>query len=142
MAQAFEFGAEAAQVAVEEQTGDVETLDGEGRLDDVVQSESYEVELDRGHTVTITTEATSGDLDTVLFLFDPNGNEVATNDDINTDAGNYNSQIVYTTTMGGTYTIEVTRYLGRNRISVTLRRTSRHSGRRTVDFPGAHRRTG
>lgn len=103
-----EFGAEAAQVAVEQQEGDVETLEGEGRLDDVIQSESYEVELDRGHTVTITTEAVSGDLDTVLFLYDPNGNEVATNDDI--VRGNLNSQIVYTTTMGGTYTIEVTRY--------------------------------
>ncbi len=112
-----EFGLDAA-APVTFIGGDEETLEGEGTLDDIIQSESYEIDLDRGHTVTITTEATSGNLDTVLFLFDPDGNEVATNDDI--VRGNLNSQIVYTTTTGGTYTIEVTRYDDTSRGDYTI----------------------
>jgi subtilisin-like proprotein convertase family protein len=85
-----------------------DTLQGEGSLDDVVNSEFYELDLDRGDTVTITTEATSGDLDTIIILRDPNGDTVAENDDIAN--GNLNSQVIYTASEGGTYEIEVTRY--------------------------------
>jgi hypothetical protein len=113
-----QFGADAAQPASQTSSDANDSLEGEGRLDDTVQSETYEIDLDRGHTVTITTDATSGNLDTVLFLFDQNGNEVATNDDI--ERGNLNSQIVYTAVSGGTYTIEVTRYDDTSRGDYTI----------------------
>jgi hypothetical protein len=104
---------------------DAETLEGEGTLDDVIQSESYELELQTGEVVTITTEAISGDLDTVLILYNPGGEEAASNDD--RGDGTYNSQIVYTVTQGGVYTIEVTRY----------DETSQGDYRITVEFAGA-----
>jgi hypothetical protein len=88
--------------------GGSESLEGEGRLDDVVNSEFYEVDLDNGDTITIRTEATSGDLDTILILRDPNGDIVAENDD--RGDGTLNSEIIYTTSEGGTYEIEVTRF--------------------------------
>lgn len=101
-----EFGDAAAPETVS--SSESETLEGEGRLDDVVQSESYELELAASQTVTITTLATSGDLDTMLVLFAPDGDEVASNDD--RGDGTLNSQIVYEVTEGGIYVIEVTRY--------------------------------
>jgi hypothetical protein len=88
--------------------GGSESLEGEGRLDDVVNSEFYEVDLDRGDTITVRTEATSGDLDTILILRDPNGDIVAENDD--RGDGTLNSEIIYITSEGGTYEIEVTRF--------------------------------
>jgi hypothetical protein len=118
------------------QTGgvEVETLEAEGSLDDTYQSESYEIDLDRGERITITTQATSGNLDTVLFLYDPNGDQVATNDDI--ERGNLNSQIVYTALVGGTFTIEVTRYdetsRGDYRITVDIERVTTTSTGQTT----------
>ena len=48
--------------------------------------------------------------DTILKLFDANGNHIATNDDIDTANGIYNSQLTYTPTAGGAYYISADSY--------------------------------
>lgn len=56
-----------------------------------------------GQTIGITLE--SIEFDTFLFLIDANGNEIARNDDIDTNAGNYHSFISITLPEDGTYEI-------------------------------------
>ena len=63
-----------------------------------------------GDIVTIRADATSGNLDTLLFLLDSNGTVVAANDD-STRAQTTNSEILNQTLVSdGLYTIVVTRY--------------------------------
>jgi hypothetical protein len=78
----------------------------EGELDTRTAIESYEVELEAGQIVQFTTEADDS-LDTILALFDPNGDEVARNDDY---GDGFNSQILYAVSESGTYTVEVSRF--------------------------------
>gem|GEM_PF-370555 len=108
-------------------SADAETFEEEGRLDDVVESQSYELELDAGDEVTITTEAADdGNLDTVLFLYDPDEELVAENDD--RGDGSLNSEIVYTAEDSGMYIIEVGRYDENSKGSYTLRVEIRAAG--------------
>lgn len=67
-------------------------------------------EAQEGDTVSISTFAVSPELDTVLTLKDPNGREVATDDDGGGRLGN--SLIVYTIRETGEYTIIVGSYQG------------------------------
>lgn len=68
---------------------------------------SYEVTLQAGQVVTLTTD-TDTNLDTVLTLIGPDGEPVAQNDD---DAsGDLTSEIVYGAARAGTYTAVVTGY--------------------------------
>ncbi len=74
----------------------------------------YTIALETGQTVTITMEQTSGDLDAYLYLYDPDGVEVAANDDAEYMVGktSLNAQIAnFTAPTTGTYTIEATRYV-------------------------------
>jgi hypothetical protein len=62
-----------------------------------------------GQVVSLEMNAVSGSLDTLLLLLDPNGNQVAFNDDRergNTDAAIQNFSLV----LNGTYTVVATRY--------------------------------
>ncbi len=61
-----------------------------------------------GQTLVITLEAASGDLDTLLYLLNPQGNILAQNDDV--ERGNSNSRIVYANVPAGDYIIIATRY--------------------------------
>jgi hypothetical protein len=80
------------------------------RIDDSTPTVSYTVDLVQGENLTIQTQSVTGNLDTTLSLVDPSGNVVVENDDVNTDAGNYNSTIVYTADQAGTYSLSVGRY--------------------------------
>lgn len=80
-----------------------------GYIDGAVPSKSYTFEMQAGQSALITAEATSGDLDTYLTLYDPSGVSVAENDD--RSAGEIlDSALGYTAAVGGTYTITVSRY--------------------------------
>jgi len=62
-----------------------------------------------GDIVSVDMAATSGNLDTLLMLLDPNGNQIATNDD--RDLGITNSLILNAAlVLDGTYTVIATRY--------------------------------
>ncbi len=62
----------------------------------------------RDEGVTITMETTSGNLDPVLSLFAPNGQQIATNDD--RAVGDRNAQITLSLPSNGVYVIEATRF--------------------------------
>lgn len=61
-----------------------------------------------GLTLVINLEATSGDLDTLLYLLTPDGDILAENDDV--ERGNSNSRIVYPNISAGDYIIIATRF--------------------------------
>jgi tetratricopeptide (TPR) repeat protein len=77
--------------------------EGDSTLDDGSLYDTHTVEGKAGQTIAITLE--SSDFDTFLVLLDDEGREVARNDDINTEAGNYHSFIVVTLPSDGVYTI-------------------------------------
>jgi hypothetical protein len=85
---------------------DADTIVFEGELNDRNPSETYTVQLEAGQLVTLTTNA-QGQLDTLLTLFDPRGDQVAENDDY---GDGFNSQIVYAAAETGAYTVEVSRF--------------------------------
>lgn len=80
-----------------------------GFVSDAQPEARYTIQLAASQTVTISAEAISGGLDTVLALFNAAGEEVAFNDDF---GGTLNSQIGYTAREAGTYTIVVANYPG------------------------------
>ena len=93
-----------------------------GTLDAKTPSLEYPLQLEAGDSVLITTEATSGDLDTVLALIDSDGRVVAENDDRKSDT--LDSALGYTSP-GGVYTVQVRRYefsetSGSFRLEITL----------------------
>lgn len=79
-----------------------------GYLDAATESDEYPIELIAGQSLYAFTQATSGNLDTMLTLLDPSDMLVDLNDDRGDDT--YNSAIVYTVPTSGTYTIRVGRY--------------------------------
>ena len=80
----------------------------DGFLDRDIPSKAYPIPLNAGQAILIVTEATSGDLDTVVSIFDPSGNLVARNDDRNDNS--YDSAVGYVAQSTGTFKVEVTRY--------------------------------
>jgi hypothetical protein len=78
----------------------------EGELSNRNPTEAFEIDLEAGDTVTIVAE--SDDFDTVLTLFNEDGDDVAENDD--RGDGTTNSEIVYTVMEAGEYLIEVSRF--------------------------------
>lgn len=85
-----------------------ETLSDEsGQLADDTPFDPYYITTEPGDVLTIT--LTSEDFDTVLYLIDPNGELIATNDDADPKSST-NSQIVLMPTLTGTYTIWANAY--------------------------------
>jgi hypothetical protein len=83
---------------------DDQTLEGE--LTDSEPVAVFEIELEEGEIVTLATD-TNDDLDTILTLFNPDGDEVAENDDA--EGGNSTTSLIeYLAEESGTYTVEVT----------------------------------
>ncbi len=80
-----------------------------GHINSTAPFKNYIVELEAGQSVLITAEATSGDLDTYLTLYDPSGASVVENDDRN-PGEILDSALGYTATVSGAYTIKVSRY--------------------------------
>ncbi|MBN2470404.1 MAG: PPC domain-containing protein [Anaerolineae bacterium] len=101
-------------IAVELPSGDSNTISETitSNLDNATYRESWAFDGAAGDVVTITMVATSGNLDTLLYLMDSAGNVLASNDDATNEAiGPYNSQIAnFTLPAAGTYTIEATRF--------------------------------
>jgi hypothetical protein len=91
-----------------------EILAEEGEITNRRPSEEYTFEANEGDIVTITMIDTSRDdgLDPLIILLDPDGNEIARNDDASdTGLGLYNSQIfAFELPQDGEYTIIATRF--------------------------------
>jgi hypothetical protein len=100
----------ALTVIVQSPSIQANTVVSNDRIDDATNTVSYTVDLLAGENLTAQTQSITGSLDTILTLLDAQGNVVVENDDVNTDAGNYNSTIVYMATEPGTYTLNVGRY--------------------------------
>jgi CHAT domain-containing protein/Flp pilus assembly protein TadD len=77
--------------------------DGDSVLPDGSLYDAYTFEGRAGQTVAITLE--SLEFDTFLLLRDSEGNELASNDDIDSEAGNYHSFISLTLPADGTYQV-------------------------------------
>jgi hypothetical protein len=78
-----------------------------GALDEVIPTFSTTFHLERGESVYITAESTSGDLDPYLSLENADGVIVAENDD--RDYNQLNSALGYTAPKAGTFTITLSR---------------------------------
>lgn len=83
-----------------------------GSISDLTPAQNFTVTLNEGERYNVTATAVSGDLDTLLNIYDSTGRLLGTNDDIDTAGGNYNSLIDFVVPATGTYTIQVTRYSG------------------------------
>ncbi|MBZ0280625.1 MAG: PPC domain-containing protein [Anaerolineae bacterium] len=83
-----------------------------GRLGSNNPGDDYNFVLKAGESVLIVAEATSGDLDTIITLEDPNGTVVGENDDRNDDS--LDSVLGFTATIGGTYTLTIRNYDGQS----------------------------
>jgi hypothetical protein len=93
----------------------------EGEISESVPAQTITVDLEAGQTIFIVTTALSGDLDTIVTLYNPDGSEAARNDDASRQT--FNSALVYTATASGIYTVEVTAYedsLGAFEMAVTV----------------------
>ncbi len=82
----------------------------EGNINDTVPRLRYSFEANSGDSVSLRMENTSGDLDPLLFLYDPTGELLERNDDLQT--GNRDAQIAITLTRSGTYMVEAARFEG------------------------------
>ena len=85
-----------------------------GTLDDKSDEDWIRVELVAGNAYTITLGGTGPDAgtDTVLRLYDSEGEQVAFNDDVDHAAGKVNSLVTFTPAMTGTYYIGAGAYRG------------------------------
>lgn len=100
--------------------GDISTdasIDIGGRFEGTISSASdtdyIEVTLTAGESYVLTAfgvDGNSGLRDTVLTLYDRNGAQITSNDDIDNSAGVLFSQITYTATSSGTYYLAVDGY--------------------------------
>ena len=87
-----------------------ETVQGE--LTNANFADEYTFETEAGDTVSIELRATSGDLDTLLELYNPTGELIASNDDVDLFSDNLNSALNNILLGGGTHTIVATRFDG------------------------------
>jgi hypothetical protein len=87
-----------------------DSFEEQGTIDANNPEAAFGLDLVEGDTVTLTVEALSGDLDPKVSLLDEGGDVVAENDDIDTDGGNYNSELTYNAEADGSYTILVTAF--------------------------------
>ncbi|GAB4334435.1 MAG: hypothetical protein Kow00117_17970 [Phototrophicales bacterium] len=81
-----------------------------GYMGDDVPNDQYRISLNAGQTVTIIAEATSGNLDTYIWIADLNDNILAENDD--RAPGDLNSLLVYTAADAGEYVVWVSNIQG------------------------------
>lgn len=82
-----------------------------GTISDFNSAVQVDVTFAAGETAFIAAVATSGDLDTVLTVYDRVGNVLAQNDDFNFQES-LNSGLTFTAPNSGVYILEVSRYQG------------------------------
>ncbi|MFN8378916.1 MAG: MXAN_6640 family putative metalloprotease [Anaerolineae bacterium] len=80
----------------------------EGFLDSSVPDKTYPITLEPGQALLLVSEATSGDLDTVVSLYDSTGRLVVQNDDRSDES--YDSALGYVSESGGPYKVVIARY--------------------------------
>jgi len=86
-----------------------------------IPQQQWQVDLRGGQTVTITMQAINEELDTILYLYDPNGNLIAENDDADDITLGFNSQLVdMRIPFAGTYIIEANRFNGEGDYRLTI----------------------
>lgn len=95
----------------------------EGLLDNSTPEMIYPIEMEPGQALLVVSEALSGDLDTVVSLYDSNGRLVLQNDDRSDET--LDSAIGYLSEDGGFYKIVIARYpdsnsSGRYRLRVNI----------------------
>ena len=86
-----------------------------GQITNETFAVDYAVALGAGEVITVSMLRRSGELDPLLIIFDPDGRELARNDDAAVQIGDtfVNAQIVdFTAPADGTYTIQATRFQG------------------------------
>ncbi len=106
----------------------------EGNINDSAPSVRYSFDANAGDSVTISMDATSGDLDPYLQLFGPDNRLVDRNDD--RESGNRNALIALTLTQAGTYVIQATRFdQTGTTTSGTFRLTLTIAGTQSTDQP-------
>ncbi|WP_284126125.1 M10 family metallopeptidase C-terminal domain-containing protein [Parerythrobacter aestuarii] len=80
-------------------------------IDTSGDSDWFSITLQAGETYTFTVYLPAGGLpDSILTLRDSTGAQITTNDDANTAAGLYYSEIIFTAPTSGTYYLDVTGY--------------------------------
>lgn len=102
----------------------------EGQINDAHPSQEYFVNLAAGQTLLAVSDATSGNLDTVLRLSSTDGYPVAMNDD--RGDGSLNSGFAFTAPQAGRYRLELYRY-EQTRTSGAFRLTLTSVDRSVVD---------
>lgn len=80
----------------------------EGFLDGSVPEKAYPITLEPGQALLVVSEATSGDLDTVVSVYDSTARLVVQNDDRSDET--YDSAIGYVSEEGGSYKVVIARY--------------------------------
>jgi len=81
----------------------------EGTIDSDEEPDEYEIELEEGDFVIAAMYETDGEMDTLLYVLDPDGNEIARNDDRG-DYSTFNSQVAFEAEEDGEYTIVASNY--------------------------------
>lgn len=94
----------------------------EGVINNTSDTLDFAFSVDAGDSLILQTQSLTGDLDTILTLLDPNGNEISTVDDVNLDGSNVNSVIFYDARTGGDYTARVGAYDGSGKFSLAVTR--------------------
>ena len=86
----------------------------EGTLTDQLDEDWVRVELSAGHTYHVRLGGIDADagLDTVLRVYDSDGEQVASNDDVNFSAGQVNSRVTVTPDADGVYYLSAGAYRG------------------------------
>ena len=96
--------------------GPNETAQFVGSIDDPAATDSFEIELGAGETVTVTVEAdAAATLDPVVTVFDPDVFEIGTNDDAPAAANlgsTRDSQLTVVTQVAGLHFIDIESWLG------------------------------
>jgi hypothetical protein len=82
----------------------------EGTITERRPEVDYDLTMAEGDTVTVVVTALDDELDPTVTLYDSSGEEVAFNDDIDTNDENYNSQLVYTALYDDDYVLVVGSY--------------------------------
>ena len=83
-----------------------------GRLGERFDEDWVRVELQAGLTyeINLNGDGSDGAADTILRVYNSSGEQVAMNDDVDLDAGNLFSMLIFTPERGGTYYISATSY--------------------------------
>jgi hypothetical protein len=96
-----------------------------GELDIAFPEALWEINGSAGQVLTITLEATSGDLDPLLRLIAPDGSVIAENDDAEDSALGTNAQIVgVSLPADGLYRLQAARFDGAGGYALTIVSTS------------------